>query len=261
MALFSAASQRINGDSQAHQELVILQNARGSQKIVNVKRILSQMDATNNTTAISAAVLTYRGTTDPLLDGACAANKCAFDTTATSDPKVQMWYAVTPDGDGWSNMDGTAGTMAWRQWAMRRRTAVGQVLAYDNSQLPALVATNNWRLYPGEYLMVRADPIANADNSNTNGWFVQAVWEETTLPMHTISGVVTNSAVGVVGAKVTVMIGDDSSLTNLILWEVVTTTAGGAWTCQVPDGKLAFAQAQNYSAGTYYTATGKPYIS
>ena len=261
--LGSAATQRINGDGQDFEGLVIFQNARGSNRIVNIRRLLSQLDATATSTSLLVPCLTYRGTGEPNLTGACRATKCAFDTTKTSDGFVQMWYAVTPDGSNDAGMSGTSGATAWRQWACRLRSAAEQQQAPDNNQLPMLIAqpANKWRLYPGEYMLVRVDPVALADNTTGNGWFVECVWEEETLPTFTVSGTVTNGGIGVVGAKVTVMVADDTSLTNAYLWQVVTSTSGGAWACEIPAGKMAFAYAQNYTTGTYYTAPGAPFIS
>ena len=261
--LGSAASQRITGDGEDFEGLVIFQNARGSNRVVNIRRMLSQLDATATSTSLLVPCLTFRGTGEPDLTGACRARKCAFDTTKTSDAFVQMWYAVTPDWSNDSGMSGTAGDVAWRQWACRLRSAAEQQQAPDNNQLPLLVAqsANKWRLYPGEYLLVRVDPVALADNKNSNGWFVECVWEEEDLSTFTVSGTVTSSGTGVVGAKVTVMVADDTSLTNAYLWKIVTSTSGGAWTCEIPAGKMAFAYAQNYAGSVYYTAAGAPFIT
>ena len=78
---------------------------------------------------------------------------------------------------------------------------------------------------------------------------------------YSISGVVTLAAVGVVGAEVTVIVADDTNLTNAYLHATVITTSGGAWSANIPTGKLAYAYAQNFTGGVYYTAAGAPYIS
>lgn len=78
---------------------------------------------------------------------------------------------------------------------------------------------------------------------------------------HSISGTVKLAGSGVVGAKVIILVGDDTSLSNLYLFGTVTTQAGGAWSMSgIPDSKLAFAYAQDYTGGTYYSATGAPFI-
>jgi hypothetical protein len=206
-------------------------------------------------------VLTYRGTGVPNLTGACRAAATPFDTAKTSSDKVNLWYSVTPDGGNDSGMSGTSGVLQWRQWACKLRSAAEQQQGIDNNQLPMLVANKTWKLYPGEYLLVRVDPVTPTDNNPNSGWFCSAVWQEEDITTYTISGVVTLSSTGVVGAKVTVLVADDTSLTNAYLHEVVTTTAGGAWTSNIPTGKIAYAYGQNYTGGIYYTAPGAPYIS
>ena len=87
----------------------------------------------------------------------------------------------------------------------------------------------------------------------------QNLWTGTT---HPISGTVKLSGVGVVGAEVIVIIADDEQLTSPYVFGVVATTAGGVWSIEgIPDGKYAYAYAQNYTGGTHYTSTGAPYVS
>ena len=262
-ALFAGCTQRIYGDSQDYEGLVIFHNEVGSRVKVNIRRLMMQAEMTATTTSILTPSLTYRGSGTPSVQGGHYISKTPFDTSVTSDEHVKMWGAVTPDGSNDSGIVGTAGVLTWRQWASKLRSAAEQYLSYDNNQLPLLVANSsyNWSLYPGEYLIVRADPDIATDNNVNNGWIVNCVWEEVALSTFTISGVVTLSGVGVVGAEVTVIVADDTSLTNAYLHSIQVTTTGGAWSADIPNGKLAYAYASNYATGTYYTAPGRPFIT
>lgn len=257
----SACTQRINGDRQDFQGLVIFENARGSNRLLSIKRLVTQLDNTGTSTGLLVPALTYRGAGAPNLEGAARANKGTFDTAKTSDPFINMWYAVTPDYAGESNMAGVSGILQWKQWASKLRTGAEQFNSMDNNQLPALVANKPYYLYPGEYLLVRVDPAALADNTVTNGWFCQAVWQEETLPVYTISGTVKLLGVGVVGAEVTITVADDHAMTNAYLHSVQVTGVGGAWSADIPVGKKAFASASNDVAGTLYQALNVPFMS
>lgn len=272
----SAVTGKVVGDRKDYMALAILHNDRFSGHKVFVRRAVMQLD--NNTanatsTTLFVPCLTYRGVGSPTIgDGAfvtCAA-KSSFDTQQTSDPKVKLYYPATGDGIMDSQLAGTpSGGFAWRQWGSRLRSSAEQFLSEDNNQLPALVASKDFILLPGQYLVFRLDPVVTGtsssvvgDNNSTLGWFLNLVWQEEAISTHTISGTVKLAGTGVVGAKVTILIDDDTSLANPELLQVVTTTTGGAWTSSaIPNGKIAYAYAQNYTGGTYYSATGAPYVS
>lgn len=262
--LGSACSQRIAGDAQDFEGLVIIYNEPQSTHNVRIRRITAQMDmqvAVSGSTTLFVPVLAYRGTGVPNLIGACKSPKAPFDTAQTSDPYVNFYYAVTPDGSNDAGMSGTAGVMQWRKWAGKMRSAVEQQIADDQSMLPALVRSYDWVLAPGQYLLVRADAVVTGDNNANSTWICMAVWEEEPIATFTISGNVTLSGAGVVGAEVTVLVADDTSLTGAFLHSIQTTGAGGAWSAEIPVGKLAYTYATNFSTGTYYTAEGRPFIS
>lgn len=261
MALFSACTQRINGDGQDFEALVIFHNEVGSSVKVSMRRLTVQLDAVAATSTLFVPALTYRGSDTPATLGGLNTQKMPFDTNNVSDSHVKMWSAITPDGSNDAGMYGTPGVLTWRKWCGKMRALDSQVISDDQSMLPTLIQNNSWILYPGEYIIVRVDPVALADNTNTNGWFVNCVWEETALSTFTISGTVTLSGSGVVGAEVTVLVADDTNLTNAYLHSIQTTTTGGAWSADIPVGKLAYAYATNFSSGTYYTAEGRPFIT
>lgn len=262
--LGSACSQKIMGDRQDYAGLAIIYNEPQSTHTVRIRRITAQMDmqvAVSGSTTLFVPVLVYRGTGTPDLTGGCKAPKAPFDTAQTSDPYVNFYYAVTPDGANDAGMSGTPGVAQWRKWAGKLRSAAEQQLSEDQSMLPALVKSYDWVLAPGQYLLVRADPVVVTDNNEGLAWVCMAAWEEEPVETFTISGNVTLSGAGVVGAEVTVLVADDESLTNAFLHSIQTTGAAGAWSATIPVGKLAYAYATNFSSGTYYTAEGRPFIS
>jgi hypothetical protein len=248
--------------------LAVLVNGRYSGKKVYIRRAMMQLDAAATTpasTTIQVPVLMYRGVGEPTVgDSVATAPKASFKSSDSSDPNVRLYYPATAGGINDSTLAGApSGGLVWRQWVAKLRSGEGQFLSSDSDILPGLVRSNDWILNPGEYLIVRADAVSLGNNNPGCWWFAGFVWQEEAVPVHAISGTVNNGGSGVVGAKVTVLVADDTSLTNAVLWGVYTTGAGGAWTtpANIPDGKIAYAYAQNYTGGTYYTADGAPYVS
>lgn len=263
----SAVIQRTLGANATSQDLFAIENRPGSNVLVVVKRIVIQTDFQNTAlTTVMPLVASFRGTGPlPVTNGGITVPKGTFDSRLTSDPNVVLWQdfssdVAAPGGD----MVITPGTTRhWNQFTSRQHTGAGIVATEDDSLLPLLATSSTYKfyLYPGEYYMSEIRSVNAADNPPTTNWFIMVAWTEETLPTYTISGTVTLSGVGVVGAKVTVLVGDDTSMTNAYLHSVQTTIAGGAWSAAIPMGKVAYAYAQNYTGGTYYTAPGNPYVT
>jgi len=115
---------------------------------------------------------------------------------------------------------------------------------------------------PGQALLVKVVAATAASNPfSTNAYAVQCSWEEDAIATFAISGTVTLSAAPVSGAIVTVIEADDTSMTNAVLRETITTGAGGTWTSNIRTGKVAAAFVQYENGGTYYTAPGSPYLA
>jgi hypothetical protein len=215
------------------------------------------MDHTAVLTAVMPQVKTSRTTGQITIGSQLPKNP--FNLSQSSDNFVRIWYASQFDGSV-EGAFGTLGTPFWQQYANRMHTGAEQQRGEDKNQLPLLVEEHHgFLLYPGQYITMTVVAAVASSNPITNNWTVNCVWTEEDFSTFTISGVVTLSAVGVVGAEVLVVIADDVAMTNAILWEVVTTTAGGAWSSNIPTGKLAFAYAQNDVSGTKYTSPGRPY--
>lgn len=177
----SACSQKIMGDNQDYEALAIIYNEPQSTHTVRIRRVNVHRDqqvGVASSATLFTPLLTYRGTGVPILTGACKAPKAAFDTAQTSDPYVNFYYAVTPDGSNDSGMSGGAGVLQWRNWINKQRSAAEQQRSEDNSGLPMLVSSNDWVLEPGQYLLVRADAVTIGDNNPNCTWFCAAVWEE-----------------------------------------------------------------------------------
>ncbi len=264
MALFSACSSRVAGYPVAGSMVTfVVQNNKESKVSVTLRRGVVQRDygGTTVSTAIMTLVKAYRGSpTDEILGDL---DKCAFDTSGTaSDPAVEVYAAWSPDLSNVKALGSTpSGGMIRQAFAPREVTAAEQWQSDDGETMYELFRTKDFILYPGQAYIVQL----SANNANSNAkdaaWFYQCVWEETALTTYTISGNVTNGGTGVVGAEVTVLVADDTSLTNAYLLGIFTTTAGGAWSTNIPTGKMAYAYASDFASGTYYTAPGNPFIT
>lgn len=266
--LGSACTGKIVGDNLDPMALAILSNDRFSGVNVTVRRLSLQVDVTStvpSSTTQFVQALTYRGSSGVTIgDCVTTAPKCSFDTQQSSSPLVRLYYPATGDGINDSVLAGTPdGSMVWRQWGSKLRTGAEQQLVDDKNQLPTLIKNHTFLLRPGQCLGVRADSVEVGNNNPGFGWVINVVWQEEPVATHTISGNVTLSGSGVVGAKVIVLVADDAALTNATLWGTYTTTGGGAWiSSAIPDGKYAYAYAQHDAGGgTYYSATGAPYIT
>jgi len=169
---FSAATFRTIGSTASPQNIMTIENI-DSTKLVYVRRVTLQMDATAVLTSVMPLMKTARTTGVPT--GGTTLSKGQFDTGASSNANTIVRGACSSDGGALSGPAATAGTVIWEQFAMRLHTAVGQVLAPDNNMLPQLVDTQNFILRQNEallfYLLGTAAPI-------TNHYICEIVWEE-----------------------------------------------------------------------------------
>jgi len=254
----TASSQVACGNNLVSQSIFLIENGVLSRVNVIIKRLSIQNDSVVALTAVASQVKSFLVDVDssPVLGVPLAKGK--FDTSLTSDPNIKFWchslHSPLVIGDG---------TLVWQQVTTRLHTAVGQVRAEDGNMLSTVVGNeaDDFILTPGHGLLVQVVSAAATSNaSGTNNWLAQCVWEEDSLATFNISGVVTLSAVPVVGAKVIIIEADDESLTNAVLLEVKTTTEGGVWSSSIRSGKVGAAFVQYESGGTYYTAPGSPFL-
>lgn len=174
---FSAATFRQVGNAATTQNLLTIENTH-STKLVYIRRLLVQMDATAVLTTFMPLVKTSRATGVPT--GGTALAKAQFDTTIASDAAITVRGSTATDGGANSGPTATPSTtqLAWEQYGMRLHTAVGQVLAPDNNLLPTLVENVNFVLRQNEALVVQVVAAAGTSNPSSNHYFVQIVWEE-----------------------------------------------------------------------------------
>lgn len=262
----SAASPPLAGTGNASNWYVVgFENAGGSGVDVTILRGVIQFDPGSVAlTTYMPLVTGYRCGKITGVDGSrLSIPKAPFKTTYASDPNVNVWTSCATDGNVTKTITATEnGPKGFRNYATRLHSAVEQVLAEDFDLIPEMYhGTAGITLRPGESMIWEIYASGANANSITAQWFAQFTWKEDTTTTYAISGNVTNGGSGVVGAEVTVLVADDTNLTNAYLLGVYTTTAGGAWSANIPTGKVAYAYAQNFTGGTYYTSPGAPYIS
>ena len=181
MALFTGmvATFRTLGNAATTHNIFTLENTAGSARIITVRRLVVQLDATAVLTAVMPQVKVSRPAALP--SGGTTLTKGTFDTTTSSVANVIARGATASDGGGATAITATPGTIHWQQYCMRLHTAVGQVLAPDNNALPALVESTTldpFRIRANESILVQVVAAAGTSNPATNHWFVNCVWEE-----------------------------------------------------------------------------------
>jgi hypothetical protein len=260
------ATPRITGSgTTGSQYLFAVENARGSNKLVSIRRIMSLNDPTIAVATVKPKLVGYRSS-QPLTigTGVVLLGKGTFDSTQTSDPFVKVWCANSLDAylPGGVGIGVTSPVRCWSNAGSRVHTVIEQIAAEDSSLLPVLIHDYPFYLAPGESYIVIVESAAVTSDPVANYWLINCVWfEETLVNYFTISGTVTFNSTPVVGAEVVVLAADDTALTNAYIQSIVTTTAGGAWTCNIPTGKIGYAYAQNDVTGTFYTAPAAPFLS
>ena len=172
---FAAASFRTLGSAATPHNLFTIENIDAT-KLVYIRRITVQLDATAVLTSVMPQVKLSRATAVPT--GGTALNKGQFDTGNASSANTIVRGATASDGGVATAITSTAGTTLWQQYCMRMHTVVGQVLANDNNVAPLLIETQNLILRQNQALLVQIVASAGASNPATNHWFCNIVWEE-----------------------------------------------------------------------------------
>jgi hypothetical protein len=174
MSMHSAASFRTPGNAAVAQNLFVIYNTHAT-KIVEVRRLVMQMDATVVLTAVMPIVKTCRIAS---YSGGNALTKVDWGAVA-SDAAVQVINAATADGTAGTAITATVGATLWQQFGMRMHTLVGQVLGVDNNVLSAISENYPVRLGQNQGLLVHIVAAATSSNPATNHYFVECAWEET----------------------------------------------------------------------------------
>lgn len=173
MAMFSAATFRILGAAATTQNFFTILNT-GTDRVVRVKRMVFQMDATALLTAVMPIVSCSRITA---ASNGTVLGKVPWDNVATH-ATVVVRGANASDGGAASAITATPGVAMWRQFGFRMHTVVGQVLGIDNNVLTSITEETPVVLRQNEGLVVSIVAAATGSNPATNHYFVQCAWDE-----------------------------------------------------------------------------------
>lgn len=174
MSMHSAASFRILGSAGTAHNLFTILNT-GATRVVTVRRLIMQMDATAVLTTFMPLVKTCR---IAAASGGTVLTKVDWGATA-SHAEIVVRGANASDGGAATAITATPGATLWQQYGMRMHTNVGQVQGIDNNVLSAIAENYPVRLGSGEGLLVHIVAAAGTSNPATNHYFVQCAWEET----------------------------------------------------------------------------------
>jgi hypothetical protein len=159
------------------QHLFSIENNATATRVVGIRSLVCQLDATAALASVMPLVKTTRGTT--ISGGTTVTTLGTFDTSQSSNGVV-VRTGSSADGTSVAITATMGSAIMWEQYAMRLHTAVGQVLALDNPLVPTLADGTPVLLRAGQNLLVTVIASGTAYNPTTNHWFVQCVWEEFT---------------------------------------------------------------------------------
>jgi len=260
----SAATFGTMGNGQTTQNLFILENKLCSRRIVNIRSLVVQMDPTTGTLATVKPIINISRITalpnDTITTAGETLSKVPFDTAQVSDFGVMASGATLADGGPLRAIVASPGVTSWRQYSIRLASGFGQVKSEDNLLISNLIEPAAYHLYPGQAMLITVVSVSGANNPSTNRWFAQTVWEEETFNTRVISGTVTNNSLPVNGAQIVIVIADDIFMTNSRIWSTTTTNALGAWSANVPVGRVAAVYSQHRDGQTLHSAVGNPYL-
>jgi hypothetical protein len=249
-------TRSIIGNNALTQNLFVVSNGFKSGVNMHIKQLVLQNDNIAVLTSVMPVAKVSRAT---VISGGVLLDKGGFDSLQSSDENIVFRSALMES----SSITATAGDTLFSRNVNRMHTAVEQQLTAFYDLLPCfLEATGNKLvLRPGENLLVQI--VASAINVNKDlitNFVLQCFWEEDAIGTFVISGTVTLSASPVEGARVMIIEADDILGTNAYLKEVKTTNVTGDWNSTIRTGKVGSAFVQYESGGSYYTASGNPYL-
>lgn len=176
MPTFSCATFRTVGAAAVAQNLFSIWN-NGANRVVRVRRLVMQMDATAVLTTFMPLIKTSRVAVAP--GGGVVLTKAAWDSNlAATHADIVVKGECSVDGGTRTALTGTPGDILWQQYGMRLHTAAGQVLGIDNNVLPCITESFPVVLRSGQGLIVHVVAAAASSNPSTNHYFVQCVWDE-----------------------------------------------------------------------------------
>lgn len=176
MPTFSCATFRTVGAAAVAQNLFSIWN-NGANRVVRVRRLVMQMDATAVLTTFMPLIKTSRVVVAP--GAGITLTKVRWNTNSTDTHEdIVVKGECSVDGGTRTALTGTPGDILWQQYGMRLHTAVGQVLGLDNNVLPSITETFPVTLRSGQGLIVHVVAAAASSNPSTNHYCVQCVWDE-----------------------------------------------------------------------------------
>jgi hypothetical protein len=176
MSTQSAATFRTVGNAATTQNLFSIFNS-GTNRIVRIRRLVMQMDATAVLTSVMPLCKTSRVTSAP--GAGVTLTKVPWDTDGSaSHADIVVKGECSTDGGSRTALTGTPGDILWQQYGMRLHTAVGQVLGIDNNVLTSITDAFPVVLRQNQGVIVHMVAAAAASNPATNHYFVQCVWDE-----------------------------------------------------------------------------------
>ncbi len=244
------------GNNALQQNLFVIQNGFKSGVNMIIRRLTLQNDNIGVLTSVMPFVKVSRATG---ISGGIILDKGSFNSLQASDENVVFRNALLESAP----ITATAGDAIWTQGIQRMHTAVEQQADKNFNLLPPIIEETGYefKLRPNENLLVQVNASAiNVNNMLNTNFRVQCFWEEDQIGTFAISGTVTLSAIPIEGAKVMIVESDDIAGTNAYLREVKTTDVSGNWNSTIRTGKVGSAFVQYESGGSYYTASGNPYL-
>lgn len=176
MPIYSAATFRTVGAAAVAQNLFSIWN-NGANRVVRIRRLVMQMDATAVLTAVMPLCKLSRIIAAPT--GGVTLTKVMWDSSlGASHADIVVKGECSADGGTRTAQVGTPGGILWQQYGFRIHTAAGQVLGLDNNVLSAISDVYPLVLRSGEGVMVHMVAAATTSNPATNHYFVQCAWEE-----------------------------------------------------------------------------------
>ena len=238
-------------------------NTFRSRVLVNVLRLVNQLDVVENPTGttsnrIMPIIRARRCAASDVSGGFEIKARPAWDTSInTPDPGVKLLFDPgqfgAPDSTIVAN---NRGGPFWQQFTARQTTAIEQFLTFDNFCVPAMAASKDVVIRPGEALII--EQVAALPTGGVS--FFNIAWEEDTIDAgYDVAGNVQLSGSPVSGAKVILVTDSSPSLPNPKV-EVLTTGVPGTFIKKLASGVKAAVFVQHENGGTKYTDEGKPYI-
>lgn len=230
---------------------------------VNILRIVCQYDADEPPTSTTSnhvmpIMRSRRCAAANVSGGIKIAARPAYDRNvdAPDDGVLLLFDPGAFGGPDTLIVASSRGTPLWEQFMVRQASSVEQQTSWDNFCAPAIAASHELILSPGEALII--EQVAALPTGGKA--FFNIFWEEDTVDTgYVVGGSVQLSGSPVNGAKV-LLVTDSATNMPVPTVEVLTTGAPGTFSKTLASGVKAAVFVQHENGGTKYTDEGKPYI-